>query len=138
MLNDLREIASDPLNRNIVVIFSNQSVLMLEDHFSQLIKDGVENLWLAAESGYQYSTGQMAPVPSVDEQKAGLQMPLRKWSQLISLSNKIWFNSVYQIMMTYTENVDGAVVEERDSTLVWNYKNAEEEQGNMVVGELYA
>lgn len=41
-------------------------------------------------------------------------------------------------MMTYTENVDGAVVEERDSTLVWNHKNAEEEQGNMVVGELYA
>lgn len=41
-------------------------------------------------------------------------------------------------MMTYTENVDGAVVEERESTLVWNHKNAEEEQGNMVVGELYA
>lgn len=72
VLNDIREIASDPLNRNIVVIFSNQSVLMLEDHFSQLIKDGVENLWLAAESGYQYSTGQLAPGPSVDEQKAGL------------------------------------------------------------------
>jgi trehalose-6-phosphatase len=69
----------------------------------------------------------MAPVPTSDESKAGLQLPQRKWSQLISLSNKIWFNSVYQIMMTYTENVDGAVVEERDSTLVWNHKNAEEE-----------
>jgi trehalose-6-phosphatase len=104
---------------------------MLEDHFHQLIKDGgAENLWLAAESGYQYSTGQMAPPQTTDEQKAGLQVPLRKWSQLISLSNKIWFNSVYQVMMTYTENVDGAVVEERDSTLVWNHKNAEEEQGN--------
>lgn len=40
--------------------------------------------------------------------------------------------------MTYTENVDGAIVEERESTLVWNHKNAEEEHGNMVVGELYA
>jgi hypothetical protein len=57
VLDDLREISSDPLNRNIVVVFSNQSVLMLEDHFSQLIKDDVENLWFAAESGYQYSTG---------------------------------------------------------------------------------
>jgi trehalose-phosphatase len=56
-LDDLREISSDPLNRNIVVVFSNQSVLMLEDHFNQLIKDDVENLWFAAESGYQYSTG---------------------------------------------------------------------------------
>ena len=63
---------------------------------------------------------------------------MRKWNQLISLANKIWFNAVYQIMMTYTENVDGSVVEERDSTLVWNHKNAEEEQGNMVVGELYS
>jgi trehalose-6-phosphatase len=41
-------------------------------------------------------------------------------------------------MKTYTENVDGAVVEERESTLVWNYKNAEEEHGSMVVGELYS
>jgi hypothetical protein len=57
VLDDLREISSDPLNRNIVVVFSNQSVLMLEDHFNQLIKDDVENLWFAAESGYQYSTG---------------------------------------------------------------------------------
>lgn len=137
-MQDLREIANDPLNRNIVVVFSNQSVLMLEDHFNQLIKDDVENLWFAAESGYQYSTGQMASPQNTDELKAGLQQPQRKWCQLISLANKIWFNAVYQIMMTYTENVDGAVVEERDSTLVWNHKNAEEEQGNMVVGELYA
>jgi trehalose 6-phosphate synthase/phosphatase len=50
----------------------------------------------------------------------------------------VWFNSVYEVMRTYTENVDGAVVEERESTLVWNYKNAEEEHGSMVVGELYA
>ena len=41
-------------------------------------------------------------------------------------------------MKTYTDNVDGAVVEERESTLVWNYKNAEEEPGAMVVGELYS
>ena len=46
---------------------------------------------------------------------------------MISLSNKVWFNSVYEIMQTYTNNIDGAVVEERESTLVWNHKNAEEE-----------
>ena len=80
VLDDLREIASDPLNRNIVVIFSNQSVLMLEDHFNQLIKDGVENLWLAAESGYQYSTGQLESPPTTDEQKGGVLVPQRKWS----------------------------------------------------------
>lgn len=40
-------------------------------------------------------------------------------------------------MQTYTDNVDGSVVEERESTLVWNHKNAEEEHGNMVAKELY-
>ena len=45
---------------------------------------------------------------------------------------------VLEIMKSYTENVDGSFVDERESTLVWNYKNAEEEQGNMVVKKLYA
>jgi trehalose-6-phosphatase len=40
-------------------------------------------------------------------------------------------------MQQYADNVDGAVVEERESSLVYNYKNAEEEHGGMVVKELY-
>lgn len=31
---------------------------MLQEHFSPILKDGgLENLWLAAESGYLYKTG---------------------------------------------------------------------------------
>jgi trehalose-6-phosphatase len=41
-------------------------------------------------------------------------------------------------MQIYTENVDGATMEERESTLVWNYKNASEEQGTMAAKELYS
>lgn len=40
-------------------------------------------------------------------------------------------------MQLYAENVDGSVVEERESALIWNHKNAEEEHGNQVVKELY-
>ena len=40
-------------------------------------------------------------------------------------------------MQSYANNIDGSIVEERESTVVWNYKNAEEEQGNMAVKELY-
>lgn len=72
-LEDLREICSDPLNRNIVIIFSNQSVHQLQEHFACL--SDLENLWLAAESGYLYHPG------------AGSD-----WRKLISLSNKVWFN----------------------------------------------
>lgn len=55
VLEYIKELASDPLNRNIVIVFSNQSVQMLSEHFAPITKNGgLENLWLAAESGYLY------------------------------------------------------------------------------------
>ena len=54
------------------------------------------------------------------------------------MANKVWINVVLEIMKYYVDNVDGSYVEERESTLVWNYKNADEEQGSMVVRELYS
>lgn len=59
------------------------------------------------------------------------------WKKLLTLSNKVWLNSINDLMQSYANNVDGSIVEERESTLIWNYKNAEEEQGGMAVKELY-
>jgi trehalose-6-phosphatase len=39
-------------------------------------------------------------------------------------------------MEEYCENIDGTVVEERSCTVVWNYKNAEEEHGSKSANEL--
>ena len=39
-------------------------------------------------------------------------------------------------MDEYCENIDGTEVEERNSTIVWNYKNAEEEHGLAFAKEL--
>jgi trehalose 6-phosphate synthase/phosphatase len=128
VLENIREIVSDPLNRNIVIIFSNQSVGVIEEQFASLLNsegDGLENLWIAAESGYLYRTGSQSGENA-------------EWRKLRNLATQVWFNSVKKIMQIYTENVDGSIVEERESTLVWNHKNAEEEHGNMVVGELYS
>jgi len=80
----------------------------------------VDGIWLAAESGYQYRTGESS-----------------EWKKLITLSSKVWFSTVYSLMQSYTNNVDGSVVEERESTLTWCHRNAEEEHGNMVIKELY-
>jgi trehalose-6-phosphatase len=113
VLEDIRELAS----HSVVVLFSNQSVQLIEELFAPLLS--LENLILAAESGYLFRTE-------------------GKWHKLISLADKVWFNSVSEAMRTYTDNVDGSVVEERESTLVFNFKNAEEEHGSMVVGELFA
>jgi trehalose-6-phosphatase len=52
-LEDLREIALD--HRNTLIIFSNQSADVLEEHFSE-----VDNIWLVAESGYLYKMGDKA------------------------------------------------------------------------------
>ena len=87
----------------------------MEEYFGD-----ISDLWMAADSGYLYKMGS----------KHG-------WKKLISLSNKVWFSSVREIMNIYTENVDGSTVEERESTLVWNFKNSDEEQGAMTVKELY-
>jgi len=116
ILDDLREIALD--SRNTVIVFSNQCKEVMSSYFNQ---EDYENIWLVAESGYLYKEG-----------------PNSHWKQLLSLSNKIWHKTVLELMLMYTENVDGSIVEERESTLVWNYKNAEEEQGNMVAKEVYA
>lgn len=75
---------------------------------------------MAAENGYLYRMGEDT-----------------EWKKLISLSNKVWLTSVNDLMQSYSNNVDGSTVEERDSTLIWNYKNAEEEHGSMAVKELY-
>lgn len=40
-------------------------------------------------------------------------------------------------MQEYCDNVDGSTVETRNSTIVWNYKNAELEHGQMCAKELY-
>jgi trehalose-6-phosphatase len=113
VLEDIRELAG----HMTVVLFSNQSVERIEELFQPLL--GIESVWFAAESGYLYRTD-------------------GTWQKLISLADKVWFNSVSEAMRTYTDNVDGAVVEESESTLIFNYKNAEEEHGSMVVGELFA
>eukprot|EP00347_Sterkiella_histriomuscorum_P002755 403366928 len=113
-LEDLEEIAVD--SRNTVIIFSNQSKNTMKELFEQT----VNNIWLVAESGYLYKTG-----------------PQAHWKQLTQLAKKVWLNPIQELMQIYTQNVDGSVVEERESTLVWNYKNAEEEQGIIVSKELY-
>ncbi len=76
------------------------------------------NLWLAAESGYEFRTkGQ--------------------WKTLFKVHQRSWIKILKQIMQQYVDNIDGSFIEERQSTIEWNYKNAEEEQGSMFANQLY-
>ena len=77
-----------------------------------------ENFWVSSESGYWLMTNK------------------KHWSELFKVQNKQWMATIRQLMSEYCENIDGAIVEERTCSVVWNYKNAEEEHGSKFANEL--
>lgn len=77
-----------------------------------------ENFWVAAESGYW------------------LMNSTKQWKELFKVQSKQWMQTIRSIMSTYCENIDGSIIETRSSTLVWNYKNTEEEHGSKFASEL--
>lgn len=44
---------------------------------------------------------------------------------MFKVTLKGWLRILKQIMQQYVENIDGSFIEERQTTIVWNYKNAE-------------
>jgi trehalose-6-phosphatase len=49
--------------------------------------------------------------------------------QITDLDDLNWIPKVKKIMKSYSDNIDGSFVEERESYIQWNYKNAENEHG---------
>jgi trehalose-6-phosphatase len=45
---------------------------------------------------------------------------------------------VQRIMQLYADNMDGAFIEQRQSCILFNYKNAETEHGNLFIHDLYS
>ena len=106
--------------RNTVIIIGKQQKDSLEQWFGRSNNYG-NHFWLAAESGYLYRPGG------------------KEWQKLTDNVNQFgWISQVKKIMQNYMENVDGSFVEQRDSCIAWNYKNAEIEHGNMFVKDLDA
>ena len=56
---------------------------------------------------------------------------------MFKVNSKGWLRILKQIMQQYVENIDGSFIEERQTTIVWNYKNAEEEHGAMFANQMY-
>ena len=108
---DLAEITQD--SRSTVGMISFESRPYVQKVFNR-----VPNLWLGAESGYEYRIN-------------------GQWQTLFKMSSKSWLKILKKLMQEYCDNVDGSCVEERSSTIVWNYKNVEEEHGQLCAKELY-
>lgn len=108
----LAELSQD--SSNIVCVISNGERNVVQKAFEKL-----PNVWLAAENGYWYKTD-----------KSG-------WMRLFEQESASWLKILRKIFDQYCENIEGTVVEERESSITWNYKNAAEEHGLRFSKELY-
>ena len=89
---------------------SDQDKSYVEQVFGET-KQLNENLWLSAESGYW------------------LMSQKRSWNPLFHLADRTWIKTVRTIMEDYCDNIDGATVEERSCSIVWNYRVADDDHG---------
>lgn len=101
-----------------MIIVGNQRKDTLTEWFGR--SGNGNNFWLAAESGYLYKSGN-------DE-----------WKKFREVGDDLsWINQVKKIMEAYADNIDGSFIEQRQSCILFNYKNAEAEHGTMFVHDLY-
>ena len=61
----------------------------------------------------------------------------RKWRSLFHLEDRTWIKTIRTIMEDYCENIDGATVEERSCSIVWNYRLADFDHGQKFAKLLY-
>lgn len=55
---------------------------------------------------------------------------------LVYIVFSVWIESVKEIMQTYTEKNDGPFIEQRESMILWNYRDTDAEFGNWQAKEL--
>ncbi|RXK86261.1 bifunctional alpha,alpha-trehalose-phosphate synthase (UDP-forming)/trehalose-phosphatase [Filimonas effusa] len=109
LYNILEELTRDV--RNHVVIISGRNHVTLQEWFGHLKVDmvaehGVWNRYYGSEW----------------EDKKGL--------------NNSWKQTVFPILNTYTERTPGSLIEEKSYSLVWHYRKAEKELGEMRASEM--
>jgi len=114
VLSVLRLLAGD--ERNMVYIVSGRGRQELGDWFGQ-----VPGLGLAAEHGFFYRT------PRGDG----------AWREVATLEGMPeWKAVALPIMQMYTESTDGSYVEEKETSMVWHYRDADPDFGSWQSKEL--
>lgn len=59
-----------------------------------------------------------------------------EWNELLEVEDFEWINQVRLLMIAYKEKTDGSYIEEKESSIIWNYKNTDLEFGQMQAKEL--
>lgn len=105
----LEELTGD--EKNHLVIISGREHTTLEEWFGNM------NLDLVGEHGIWYKTYK------------------GKWSQMKGLQTD-WKKDVMNILRNYTERTPGSFIEEKSYSLVWHYRKADNDLGEMRATEL--
>ena len=105
ILNLLTELAND--KKNNVYIVAGKGFSQLDDWFGK-----IPNLGLSAEHGFLYK-----------------KMNQSKWKRIVDKDDKIWRNSCINIIEPYTQRCEGSFLEVKESSVVWQYSECDQELG---------
>ena len=84
----------------------------------------VPNMFLAPENGFFWRLNSVGKKES-------------EWNQLVAVDDiYIWKEQVKYIMSQYAQKTDGSWIEEKESSIIWSYKNANYTFGKMQAKEL--
>jgi trehalose 6-phosphate synthase/phosphatase len=107
ILNLLKGLTAD--KRNKVFIVAGKGPEQLKEWFG-----GVKNIGLAAEHGFMYW-----------ENRHGLN----KWKKIIKKYDNEWIRSCSDIIFPYLERCEGSFVDVKESSIVWQYTDCDQELG---------
>jgi trehalose 6-phosphate synthase/phosphatase len=107
--NVLKSIVSD--KRNKVVIISGRNKEFIDDQFTNL------NAILVAEHGYF------------------IKYPEAEWEKSVEIDLS-WKKKIRPILNDYVDRCNGSMMEEKNASIVWHYRNADEEIASLRINEL--
>ncbi|CDW83346.1 trehalose-6-phosohate synthase [Stylonychia lemnae] len=118
IVNILDQLTRD--QRNTVLVISPHSGRQMHEWYHD-----TSSIILAAEDGYQYRLN------STNKNHFD-------WNNLLELdsTHKEWMNLVEKLMDHYVDQTDGAFVERRDSSIVFDFSDADRQFSHMIVQEL--
>ena len=114
IINLLKGLTSD--KRNKVFIVAGKGPEQLKEWFG-----GVKDLGLAAEHGFMYSVNRQG---------------LDKWKKIIKKYDNEWIKNCSDIISPYVERCEGSFLDVKESSIVWQYTDCDQELGKQFVSAM--
>ena len=114
ILHLLKGLTAD--KRNKVFIVAGKGPDQLKEWFG-----GVKDLGLAAEHGFMYSVNRQG---------------LDKWKRIIQKYDNEWIKNCFDIISPYLERCEGSFLDIKESSIVWQYTDCDQELGKQFVSAM--